>query len=211
MSSPNVNLQDSFLNQVRKESILVEAMLVDGTSFQGTVRGFDNFTVIMNVAGKQHLVYKHAITQIVAPKLHRPPQGDGAPGRGKPTQQKHKNQKPQQQREAKKPEKFNALDLSSIKLEEGEASGPAESQPETAPAPTPQSKDGNRPEPAPAPGSSTETKSQPEPAPAPTPQGKAESQPEPEPAPEPETSNDTVSQPRPADTPKTSDEEAVKS
>lgn len=62
MSTKNINLQDSFLNQVRKENISVTIHLMNGFQIKGNVRGFDNFTVVLNVAGKQQMVYKHAIS-----------------------------------------------------------------------------------------------------------------------------------------------------
>ena len=64
MSTGGVNLQDSFLNQARKESATVEVTLVSGIALQGVVRGFDSFTVVFQVGEKQHLVYKHAVSQI---------------------------------------------------------------------------------------------------------------------------------------------------
>ena len=54
-----MNLQDSFLNHVRKENYLM-----NGFQIRGLVRGFDNFTVIIENEGKQQLVYKHAISTI---------------------------------------------------------------------------------------------------------------------------------------------------
>lgn len=59
-----INLQDSFLNQVRKENVPVIIYLVNGFQLRGSVKGFDNFTVIMENDGKQQLVYKHAISTI---------------------------------------------------------------------------------------------------------------------------------------------------
>jgi host factor-I protein len=59
-----INLQDSFLNQVRKENVPVIIYLVNGFQLRGAVKGFDNFTVIMENDGKQQLVYKHAISTI---------------------------------------------------------------------------------------------------------------------------------------------------
>lgn len=59
-----VNLQDSFLNQVRKENVAVIIYLVNGFQLRGFVKGFDNFTVIIENDGKQQLVYKHAISTI---------------------------------------------------------------------------------------------------------------------------------------------------
>ena len=59
-----INLQDSFLNQVRKENVAVVIYLVNGFQLRGFVKGFDNFTVIIENDGKQQLVYKHAISTI---------------------------------------------------------------------------------------------------------------------------------------------------
>lgn len=59
-----MNLQDSFLNHVRKENLGVIIYLMNGFQIRGLVRGFDNFTVIIENEGKQQLVYKHAISTI---------------------------------------------------------------------------------------------------------------------------------------------------
>ena len=61
----NMNLQDTFLNQARTEKISVTIFLMNGFQFKGIVRGFDNFTIILDCEGKQNLVYKHAISTIV--------------------------------------------------------------------------------------------------------------------------------------------------
>ena len=61
-SKPAMNLQDSFLNHVRKENLGVIIYLINGFQIRGLVRGFDNFTVIIENEGKQQLVYKHAIS-----------------------------------------------------------------------------------------------------------------------------------------------------
>jgi host factor-I protein len=61
-----INLQDMFLNQVRKEGIAVTIYLMGGVQLRGNVRGFDAFTVLLDSPGKPtQLVYKHAITSIV--------------------------------------------------------------------------------------------------------------------------------------------------
>ncbi len=60
------NIQDLFLNQARKERIWLTVFLINGFQFRGIVKSFDNFTVIMEVDGKQRLVYKHAISTIVS-------------------------------------------------------------------------------------------------------------------------------------------------
>lgn len=64
MAKAQINLQDSFLNQVRKDNVPVVVYLVNGVQLKGAVRGFDNFTVIIENEGKQSLVYKHAISTI---------------------------------------------------------------------------------------------------------------------------------------------------
>lgn len=64
----SLNLQDVFLNQVRKERIGVTIFLTNGFQFKGLVKGFDNFIVILESEGKQQLVYKHAISTIIPVK-----------------------------------------------------------------------------------------------------------------------------------------------
>ncbi len=62
----SINLQDMFLNQVRKEGIGVTIYLVGGIQLKGLVRGFDAFTLLLDSEGKPtQLVYKHAITSVV--------------------------------------------------------------------------------------------------------------------------------------------------
>lgn len=68
MNKPSMNLQDSFLNQVRKDNQEIKIRFMDGSEISGLVRGFDNFTLILGVKEGQHLVYKHAIAQVISPK-----------------------------------------------------------------------------------------------------------------------------------------------
>lgn len=60
-----INLQDTFLNQARKENMLTTVFLVNGYQIKGVVRSFDNFTLMLEVEGKQQLVYKHAVSTII--------------------------------------------------------------------------------------------------------------------------------------------------
>lgn len=70
MSKSQINLQDSFLNQLRKENIPVILYLTSGVQLRGHVKGFDAFTVILEGQGKPpQLVYKHSIVS-VAPMRH---------------------------------------------------------------------------------------------------------------------------------------------
>ena len=68
MMAKTNNLQDYFLNQARKEGIPVVVHLVNGFQIKGTVKGFDNFTVIIDSMGKQQLIYKHAISTVTPTK-----------------------------------------------------------------------------------------------------------------------------------------------
>lgn len=58
------NLQDIFLNNARKNKIQVIIHLLNGFQLKGFVKGFDNFTVVLNCDDKQLLVYKHSISTI---------------------------------------------------------------------------------------------------------------------------------------------------
>ena len=56
MSKSTINLQDVFLNQVRKEHIPVTVYLTNGFQLKGLVKGFDNFTVVLDSDGRQQLI-----------------------------------------------------------------------------------------------------------------------------------------------------------
>ena len=58
----SVNIQDQFLNQLRKDGVNCTVFLLNGFQIRGLVKGFDNFTVLFECEGKQQLVYKHAIS-----------------------------------------------------------------------------------------------------------------------------------------------------
>ena len=60
----DINLQDVFLNQARKDRIPVTIYITNGFQFKGIVKGFDSYAVIIDAEGKQELVYKHAISTI---------------------------------------------------------------------------------------------------------------------------------------------------
>ena len=77
MNKTQVNLQDVFLNQARKENVNVTIYLVGGVQLKGHVRGFDVFTVLLESPGKPtQLIYKHAIASIVPTRPIRLAQRD---------------------------------------------------------------------------------------------------------------------------------------
>lgn len=59
------NLQDAFLNQVRKQKIPLTIFLVNGVKLNGVVGWFDNFCVLLKRDGIAQLVYKHAISTVM--------------------------------------------------------------------------------------------------------------------------------------------------
>jgi len=64
----SLNLQDIFLNQVRKDHIAITVYLVNGFQIKGMVKGFDSYTIVIDSDGKQQMIYKHAISTIVPAK-----------------------------------------------------------------------------------------------------------------------------------------------
>jgi host factor-I protein len=65
MSDKKQNLQDTFLNSVRKSKTPLTIFLVNGVKLQGVVSWFDNFCVLLRRDGRSQLVYKHAISTIM--------------------------------------------------------------------------------------------------------------------------------------------------
>lgn len=63
-----VNIQDHYLNQLRKERIVVTVFLTNGFQLRGVIKAFDNFTVLLESDGKQQLIYKHAISTFAPSK-----------------------------------------------------------------------------------------------------------------------------------------------
>ena len=59
------NIQDTLLNQIRKEKQTVTFFLMNGFQLKGIVKSFDNFVVILETDGRQQMIYKHAISTIV--------------------------------------------------------------------------------------------------------------------------------------------------
>ena len=59
------NVQDVFLNHIRKNKVPVTVFLVNGVKLQGIVTWFDNFCVLLRRDGHSQLVYKHAISTVM--------------------------------------------------------------------------------------------------------------------------------------------------
>ncbi|MBT3319562.1 MAG: RNA chaperone Hfq [Clostridia bacterium] len=64
MQKSMIILQDVFLNQVRKEKVVVTIHLTNGYQIKGVIKGFDNFIIILESEGKQLMIYKHAVSTV---------------------------------------------------------------------------------------------------------------------------------------------------
>ena len=65
MANDKQNLQDAFLNHVRKAKVPVTIFLINGVKLQGVITWFDNFSVLLRRDAHSQLVYKHAISTIM--------------------------------------------------------------------------------------------------------------------------------------------------
>jgi len=65
MTEKTQNVQDVFLNKIRKEKMTVTVFLVNGVKLQGIVTWFDNFSMLLRRDSSVQLVYKHAISTIM--------------------------------------------------------------------------------------------------------------------------------------------------
>ena len=65
MTEKTQNLQDQFLNHIRKNKTPVTVFLINGVKLQGIITWFDNFCVLLRRDGASQLVYKHAISTVM--------------------------------------------------------------------------------------------------------------------------------------------------
>ena len=81
-SEKSQNVQDVFLNHVRKNKLPVTVFLVNGVKLQGIITWFDNFCVLLRREAHAQRGYKHAISTIVPARNVRLPLPDGETGEG---------------------------------------------------------------------------------------------------------------------------------
>jgi host factor-I protein len=62
------NIQDVFLNYLRRERVTVTIRMMDGSELEGRIKNFDRFALVLDKAGTDHMVFKHAIAVIKTPK-----------------------------------------------------------------------------------------------------------------------------------------------
>ena len=73
-SKPAQNIQDTFLNTVRKDKSPITIYLVSGVKLTGRIRSFDKYSVLLENNSQEQLIFKHAISTVVS---GRAPHGDG--------------------------------------------------------------------------------------------------------------------------------------
>ena len=67
-SKATPNIQDVFLNYVRREKLTVTIRMMDGSELDGRIKNFDRFALVIDHAGVDSLVFKHAIATIRSPR-----------------------------------------------------------------------------------------------------------------------------------------------
>jgi len=67
-TSSQANIQDVFLNYARRERLPVTIHLLDGNNFEGRIKNFDRFALIVEQNGADHMIFKHAIASIRSPR-----------------------------------------------------------------------------------------------------------------------------------------------
>ena len=69
-SKPAQNIQDTFLNTVRKDKSPITIYLVSGVKLTGKIRSFDKYSVLLENNSQEQLIFKHAISTVVSGRAH---------------------------------------------------------------------------------------------------------------------------------------------
>jgi host factor-I protein len=69
MEKPAQNIQDSFLNNARKDKILLTIYLMSGVKLSGRIKSFDKYSLVLETNNQEQLIFKHAISTVVTQKL----------------------------------------------------------------------------------------------------------------------------------------------
>ena len=81
------NVQDVFLNHIRKNKVPVTIFLINGVKLQGVVSSFDNFSLLLRRDGHVQLVYKHAVSTVMPStviRLYEPGAAEAEEAAGSP-------------------------------------------------------------------------------------------------------------------------------
>jgi host factor-I protein len=85
-NKPAQNIQDTFLNTVRKDKTPITIYLVSGVKLTGKIRSFDKYSVLLENNSQEQLIFKHAISTVVSNRsvMHTPDYRPGATATGGP-------------------------------------------------------------------------------------------------------------------------------
>jgi len=72
-SKPAQNIQDSFLNNARKEKGMVTIYLLSGVKLSGRIKSFDKYSLVLETNNQEQLIFKHAISTVVTLRPHHSP------------------------------------------------------------------------------------------------------------------------------------------
>ena len=70
MEKPAQNIQDSFLNNARKDKGVVTIYLLSGVKLSGRIKSFDKYSLVMETSNQEQLIFKHAISTVVTVRAH---------------------------------------------------------------------------------------------------------------------------------------------
>ena len=71
MEKPAQNIQDSFLNNARKDKIVLTIYLMSGVKLSGRIKSFDKYSLVLETNNQEQLIFKHAVSTVVVQKpLH---------------------------------------------------------------------------------------------------------------------------------------------
>lgn len=79
------NIQDSFLNSARKEKQSITIYLISGVKLTGRIRSFDKYSVVLETANQEQLIFKHAISTVVMGRSAHTSHGEPRPAAAAPT------------------------------------------------------------------------------------------------------------------------------
>jgi host factor-I protein len=71
--APSQNIQDLYLNTVRREKLPVTVFLISGVKLIGKIKGFDKYSVILEANNQEQLIFKHAISTVTSARVGAPP------------------------------------------------------------------------------------------------------------------------------------------
>jgi host factor-I protein len=76
MEKPAQNIQDSFLNNARKDKIVLTIYLMSGVKLSGRIKSFDKYSLVLETNNQEQLIFKHAVSTVVVQKPLHPFSGN---------------------------------------------------------------------------------------------------------------------------------------